>query len=86
MPKSVEVFAAGEIPEQNNAQAEFRTFHPPFKSRTVAQAGPPSPAVPAMRASSIAPDFDSASSISSQVIAASGAFARLDQQDSACHA
>jgi hypothetical protein len=59
---------------------EFR--QPPFKSRTVAQAGPPSPAAPAMRASSTAPDFDSASSIISQVIASSGAFARLDQQDS----
>jgi hypothetical protein len=47
---------------------------------------PPSPAVPAMRTSKKAPDFDSASSISSQVIPESGTLARLDQQESKCPA
>jgi hypothetical protein len=43
-------------------------------------AGPPSSAVSAMRASNTAPDFESASSISPQVMPDSGIFARLDQE------
>lgn len=70
------------IAEGYDVHSEIVTIHPPTRSRTIA----PSPEVFAMRAFITTPDFESASSINSQVIPVSDTFARLDQQESACPA
>src|SRR4051794_23471332 len=62
------------------------TRQPPSSSGTVAQAGPPSRALPWIRASSNAFRLAATCSTSSQVALASGTFARLVQQEPICPA